>query len=809
MTTEEYKYLLCAYLLIKDSEIHSKELDFLKKNSINLSEECKIEVGKIMSDDEDKIMLSDILVVLKLETIESKKELIEFLIQLAITDEYFHANEKNFIINTAKEFHINEVAQLIDKYESEITINYIEKKQSFYANIKEKLFKKMYDISDNEYFEQNLLEGNSFVQKVKEIAGRASNDLDLASEKMLDFNKKLEINFKVIESISGKIKGIKSEHKSENLVSFIDKLNNETKNDILNSIKINNETLEKKKYTVDYFTIAFLGRTKAGKSTFHKVITGEETDDVGVGKLRTTRYNRVFNWENIRVIDTPGIGAPGGKEDTDIARSIIDEADLVCYVVTNDAIQETEFNFLTELKDKNKPIFIILNYKENIEHPKRLEKFLKNPKAWLENKDDKSLEGHIHRIKEMVSKFNYDPSLIEIVPIHLLAAKLAKQDKVNQQLYEGSNINQYNRLIKQTIFRNGHLKKTQNIIDGCNYQTSLTYHKTKHDIDEINKLLKQIKFEKKSLFEYFDEEEKRAKSSIVSEIRSVHKVMSADLNTFANKEYDNKDLGKALEEFIKEKEYYTTLNLKIEEIISDFQKKIQDRLKESLEDITINISKLEIEHIKVNTTNYKFAANVTLGVIRTALGTISLLATKYAFLNAWNPTGWIAGSVAVALTGIGALINLSFDSKETKIKKAVEKIINTIQPKIEENEKEILKNYEENFLKSSQAIKEKLILNFDEMIDGLEKILCVLNAINQDSKSYTDYFNKVLMFRSFEHMNKIKLKDILTEELVYKYLSNTTITRDKENLMVSTTYKLNQEELKQLNKALQLNITLN
>ena len=794
MTTEEYKYLLCAYLLIKDSEIHSKELDFLKKNSINLSEECKIEVGKIMSDDEDKIMLSDILVVLKLETIESKKELIEFLIQLAITDEYFHANEKNFIINTAKEFHINEVAQLIDKYESEITINYIEKKQSFYANIKEKLFKKMYDISDNEYFEQNLLEGNSFVQKVKEIAGRASNDLDLASEKMLDFNKKLEINFKVIESISGKIKGIKSEHKSENLVSFIDKLNNETKNDILNSIKINNETLEKKKYTVDYFTIAFLGRTKAGKSTFHKVITGEETDDVGVGKLRTTRYNRVFNWENIRVIDTPGIGAPGGKEDTDIARSIIDEADLVCYVVTNDAIQETEFNFLTELKDKNKPIFIILNYKENIEHPKRLEKFLKNPKAWLENKDDKSLEGHIHRIKEMVSKFNYDPSLIEIVPIHLLAAKLAKQDKVNQQLYEGSNISQYNKLIKQTIFRNGHLKKTQNIIDGCNYQTSLTYHKTQHDILEINKLLKQIKFEKKDLIKYFDEQESKTKYLIKSEINSIHKAMITDLNIFANNEYESNDLGKAWMKFVEEKGYYKTLNLNVEDFISDFQKKIQDRLKESLQDIILNVAKLDIEHIKVNTSDYKFASDIAFGIIGVGIAIVTL----------FTPIGWI-GLVA----RVGDLVGLVFDSKETKIKKAVEKIINTIQPKIEENEKEILKNYEENFLKSSQAIKEKLILNFDEMIDGLEKILCVLNAINQDSKSYTDYFNKVLMFRSFEHMNKIKLKDILTEELVYKYLSNTTITRDKENLMVSTTYKLNQEELKQLNKALQLNITLN
>src|SRR5690606_13734316 len=170
----------------------------------------------------------------------------------------------------------------------------------------------------------------------------------------------------------------RNDNEAKNLMDFIKNLNDNVRKEIKDSIEKNIEVLKKKQHNIDLFTIAFLGRTKAGKSTFHKVITGEQTDDIGVGKLRTTRYNRTFNWENIRVVDTPGIGAPGGKNDTETARSIIDEADLVCYVVTNDAIQETVFNFLKELKENNKPLFIILNCKENLEHPSKMKRFLEN-----------------------------------------------------------------------------------------------------------------------------------------------------------------------------------------------------------------------------------------------------------------------------------------------------------------------------------------------------------------------------------------------------------------------------------------------
>ncbi|WP_426273821.1 GTPase [Exiguobacterium sp. R-17] len=68
--------------------------------------------------------------------------------------------------------------------------------------------------------------------------------------------------------------------------------------------------------------MSFLGKTKAGKSTLHAVLSGKGKDAIGVGKQRTTRNNRVYTWEGLRIIDTHGIGAPHGKSDEDIAKSV-------------------------------------------------------------------------------------------------------------------------------------------------------------------------------------------------------------------------------------------------------------------------------------------------------------------------------------------------------------------------------------------------------------------------------------------------------------------------------------------------------
>ena len=41
-----------------------------------------------------------------------------------------------------------------------------------------------------------------------------------------------------------------------------------------------------------------------------------------------------------------------GRKDEEIAKSIIDESDVICYVVTDDSIQNTELEWMRLLKEK-------------------------------------------------------------------------------------------------------------------------------------------------------------------------------------------------------------------------------------------------------------------------------------------------------------------------------------------------------------------------------------------------------------------------------------------------------------------------
>ncbi|MEN9481124.1 MAG: hypothetical protein RLZZ298_2519 [Pseudomonadota bacterium] len=175
----------------------------------------------------------------------------------------------------------------------------------------------------------------------------------------------------------------------------------------------------KKRRAMNYYTIAFMGRSKAGKSTLHAVVTGGGWDQIGVGLLNTTRLNRVYEWNSIRIIDTPGIAAPGGEDLQRVAESIIDEADLVCFVVTTDNQKPPEFEFLKQLREKGKPILVLLNVKEEINHPVRLKRFLANPDRPFSNDADR-LGGHLVRIRRDAEK-HYGTSKFPIVPVHLLA----------------------------------------------------------------------------------------------------------------------------------------------------------------------------------------------------------------------------------------------------------------------------------------------------------------------------------------------------------------------------------------------------
>ena len=221
----------------------------------------------------------------------------------------------------------------------------------------------------------------------------------------------------------------------------------------------------KKRRAMNYYTIAFMGRSKAGKSTLHAVVTGGGWDQIGVGRQNTTRLNRVYEWNNIRIIDTPGIATPGGEDLEKVAESIIDEADLICFVATNNNQQTSEFEFLKQLRNKGKPLLMLLNVKEDLSNPVRLKRFLEKPEqAFSEDKD--RLGGHIDRIRRDAAE-HYGTSSFPIIPVQLLAAQIAQQQPEHEHaatLMKASRLQHFLDSVRLSLLDEGLLRRSQNLL---------------------------------------------------------------------------------------------------------------------------------------------------------------------------------------------------------------------------------------------------------------------------------------------------------------------------------------------------------
>ncbi|NMG59187.1 GTP-binding protein, partial [Geitlerinema sp. P-1104] len=219
-----------------------------------------------------------------------------------------------------------------------------------------------------------------------------------------------------------------------------------------------------KKRTVAHFTIVMMGRTKAGKSTLFSTLLGTGYERIGTGQQRTTRKNCTYDIGNgIRLIDTPGIAAVGGEADEAEALKAVNEADLICYLVTNDSIQESEFNFFDKLKRQTKPLIILLNVQYNLEDEDLLEFFLDDPDEELTGQE---IEDHKKRIFNYARK-KYNNDSIVVIPVMLLAARLSRQKQdpeLCKQLYEASRIQDFLKRIDDVIKNYGSLLTSQTII---------------------------------------------------------------------------------------------------------------------------------------------------------------------------------------------------------------------------------------------------------------------------------------------------------------------------------------------------------
>lgn len=798
-------YLLGCYMVIVDKEINQMEVDVLD-NYLPLSKEDELyhQRMQIFSDDEERMKLKDILdkLVMANYSVAQKTEIVTLLARIAYGDDYMASSELKLLIKVGKLLKLD-IGQIIEETQSEsnkrIDSSQLSSLKRFVGKMENTIYQSFAN-SDKKSVVDMMLGGLGYSASIAQITEDAEKDLARVTRIIDDLNSMLNEEYNHLASIKPSSKKVSKEVlKIEQIIQGIRGSFNEI---IDNSLTSNRDVLDKKRRNIRYFTIAFMGRTKAGKSTLHKVITQQENDDIGVGKLRTTRYNRSWYWNKLRIVDTPGIGAPGGEADTEIAKSIIDEADVVCYVVTSDSIQETEFDFFSTIKERNKPLYIILNVKSNLNQAIRLKRFIANPDDWRLGDGPQSIKGHIERIHDKLDgKYNMDA--VRIIPIHLLAAQIAlsgEQDsKTSKILFEASNISEFTNSVKKEVQLSGSLKKSLSVIDGTSYQINTIWHKIYTDLKSLKEGNEVLKKKQAKNHMFFKKELAQVEQYLMDIFKNTKKKFKNRASTFASEHYDDEEAGKAWSNDAVVKSINKRLEQQIQERFNDLNEKIKSELEEMIMDMRISLATNNIgSNVSgESVTNTRLAANVFVSVIS-------------ATLFVWNPLGW---SVAVlAVVGIiGSFLSSLFTSKSEKIRKATDKLrkqlYDSIDSGIDKNLKQVLENTRKSIndtYKSIDSVLKAYTKNADDIITDMDRLV-------KQVQEKENAINSLVSLRILDFVGKNPIKEISINEMGNQVLCDEyPVERDWQKQSIKFLYNtgLTDKNIQKIEKATQMTIKI-
>ena len=806
MDKVEYKkiaYLLGCYMVIVDKEINQMEVDVLD-NYLPLSKEDELyhQRMQIFSDDEERMKLKDLLdkLVMANYSVAQKTEIATLLARIAYGDDYMASSELELLIKVGKLLKLD-IGQIIEETQSEsnkrIDSSQLSSLKRFVGKMENTIYQNFAN-SDKKSVVDMMLGGLGYSASIAQITEDAEKDLARVTRIIDDLNSMLTAEYNHLASIKPSSKKVSKEVlKIEQIIQGIRGSFNEI---IDNSLTSNREVLDKKRRNIRYFTIAFMGRTKAGKSTLHKVITQQENDDIGVGKLRTTRYNRSWYWNKLRIVDTPGIGAPGGEADTDIAKSIIDEADVVCYVVTSDSIQETEFDFFSTIKERNKPLYIILNVKSNLNQAIRLKRFIANPDDWRLGDGPQSIKGHIERIHDKLDgKYNMDA--VRIIPIHLLAAQIAlsgEQDsKTSKILFDASNISEFTNSVKKEVQLSGSLKKSLSVIDGTSYQINTIWHKIYADLKSLKEGNEVLKKKQAKNYTFFKNELTQVEQYLKTIFQGTRDDLHNRASAFASEHYDDEDAGKAWSKDMVVKSINKRLEQQIQERFNDLNEKIKSELEEMIMDMRISLATNNIgSNVSgESVTNTRFAAKVFVSVISTAL-------------FVWNPLGW-SMAVLTVVGIIGSFLTSLFTSKSEKIRKATEnlrkQLCDSIDSGIDKNLKQVLKNTRKSMndtYKSIDSVLKAYTKNADDIITDMDSLV-------KQVQEKENAINSLISLRILDFVGKNPVKEISINEMSNQVLCDGyPVERDWQKQSIKFLYNtgLTDKNIQKIEKATQMTI---
>ncbi|MWP47988.1 hypothetical protein GQ589_11175 [Gilliamella sp. Pas-s27] len=447
-----------------------------------------------------------------------------------------------------------------------------------------------------------------------------------------------------------------------------------------------NTNLAKQKKNLDYFSVMLFGRTMAGKSTVREAITRGNGQTIGKGVQRTTRDTKEYYWNNLRIIDTPGFGAYNGHEDSHIAREIIEQSDIVLFMLNSDSIQESTFVELEYVHRLNKPLIFVLNIKKDLENDGNRRRALKNPEKYIFKEED--IQAHTDRLKILATRAGINPSTVQIIPIHAQAAFLATtaQDEEASQLHELSRIDIVLSALIEEVESNGPIRRVQTFLDSSLHHIDEQYLLILNQKDHFTKLLPQYENSLTRIHQWKVKTLRDVPRLLSTEVDLAFNPLIASVADFVDDHIEDSNAAEAWDCHYNSFKITEKIEQSVRALAEQVMMDLYDFNREMNEGLDITLS-FEVAHNGQCFTEFDFKRINGWG------SAIAGVVSAIAFFNSWNPVGWLA----FGITAVFSIFSFFSDSRAKKLKESKSKQRKSLLDDIETSKKKIKNNLEDWF----------------------------------------------------------------------------------------------------------------
>lgn len=505
------------------------------------------------------------------------------------------------------------------------------------------------------------------------------------------------------------------------------------------------EDLQNLRDNLSKFSVTLFGRTMAGKSTLMEILTEGDGSSIGKGSQRTTRDVRKYTWNGLEITDVPGIGAFEGEDDEQIAFEAAKTADLILFLITDDAPQVAEAECFSRIVNLGKPIICIMNVKASIAVDKSLKLALRDVNKRF---DMERLDKIRNQFLLFSEQFGQTWSHIPFVYVHLKSAYVAlktdDQEK-SKSFHEVSRIDYLKKRIVEQVKTKGEFYRIKTFIDIIS-KPILESMENLLEQSQINSLQgRTILAKKRQLGAWKTVFYRDGKAQIKSLIVKIKSELNGEIASFAEDHFDDKDADKAWNKLFT----LHKVEARCQELLEELEVKSNDKLKEISREITNELKfatsfecdkSLRMHKIIDGKKLWDWSSIVLGGGLSIATGIAYLVGATVA-----GPLGWAALIVSVIGVG-GSFLFKSRDKKEFEARMRLEK-------KLRENVAQICDTLEKQMNKNLDSL---VYVRIEGLMTEMDKINSVIFRLADTQKELAWDLN--------DHMLELN-SQILTEAI--------------------------------------------